>query len=553
MLEYIVSTLKNNSYEVEVLNGKDDLKGTQKILINKKYTICYVLNNEFYFNKNDKNEHYKTTDSIQFETKNERGIVTKKPYWSMPKDILSKKGILIDIVKNIISENEKSMERNMEVGSKTITVDDFKEKLNKHYLYLKYRHRGIFDDFKRENPNIKLTERELTKDEIEKINEFRADFKYINFSVLNFPFTEEAINLSYANCEFCNFANVKFASGTFLQYINVSGSHFTNTILSYINIFHGQFNDCIFDKTIMENTTIGSANFTDSSFINVAVNSKTDMSNANFSSVKINSDMKKILHETCNAYFKTTKEEMKNERKNILLATATEIETQTLEQIFIDNGYTKHQNIRCNDTIITLLANINNHKIYHIQTNMGSIGTLSSASDINSVLNKTDLNIQYVIATGICCGLKPDKQKIGDILISSKIWFYESQKKEEDKTMLRGEIATASPILLSLFRKQQSTSEKHFGTIASGEKLVNSPAFIAEIKAFHTDAIGIEMEGAGIVSICNRCEIKTDWIVVKSISDWGDGNKNDDFQKLAAYNANTLVFGATINLCKIEK
>ncbi len=47
-----------------------------------------------------------------------------------------------------------------------------------------------------------------------------------------------------------------------------------------------------------------------------------------------------------------------------------------------------------------------------------------------------------------------------------------------------------------------------------------------------------EMEGAGVSGAAIRAH--TEWIVVKGVSDWGDGLKHDGYQALAAASAADL-------------
>ena len=58
------------------------------------------------------------------------------------------------------------------------------------------------------------------------------------------------------------------------------------------------------------------------------------------------------------------------------------------------------------------------------------------------------------------------------------------------------------------------------------------------MKQLAPEAIGLEMEGAGLYSAANKR--KVDWIIVKGISDWGF-NKSDRWQQLAATNAAEFV------------
>ena len=64
-------------------------------------------------------------------------------------------------------------------------------------------------------------------------------------------------------------------------------------------------------------------------------------------------------------------------------------------------------------------------------------------------------------------------------------------------------------------------------------------------KLVSSEAIGGEMEGAGLYVSCH--DAKVDWILVKGICDWADGDKEnnkEDRQQLAAKNATAFVLYA---------
>lgn len=77
------------------------------------------------------------------------------------------------------------------------------------------------------------------------------------------------------------------------------------------------------------------------------------------------------------------------------------------------------------------------------------------------------------------------------------------------------------------------------GQILSGEKLVDSMEFKQQLLKKYPEAIGGEMEGAGLYAAAERA--KVEWIIVKAICDWGDGNKKKIYQNLAAAAAVSLV------------
>ncbi|WP_293127018.1 hypothetical protein [Microcoleus sp. bin38.metabat.b11b12b14.051] len=153
-----------------------------------------------------------------------------------------------------------------------------------------------------------------------------------------------------------------------------------------------------------------------------------------------------------------------------------------------------------------------------------------------------------IIMIGIAFGKDPRKQKIGDVFVASQIISYEQQRVSEKQTVYRGAIPPSNPILLNRFENIQnwqficpdgSSSKIHIGPILSGEKLVDDPVFKAKLLDEFPQAIGGEMEGAGLCAASGR--VGTAWILVKSICDWGDGKKHNKHQHLAAAAAASLV------------
>ena len=154
------------------------------------------------------------------------------------------------------------------------------------------------------------------------------------------------------------------------------------------------------------------------------------------------------------------------------------------------------------------------------------------------------LSPQVVIMVGIAFGLHPEKQHIGDILVSHQIEDYDQQKigtgpNARREIYARGDRFRASERLLNRFiagqHEWQAPPDVHFGLILSGSKLVSHKGFRDELLRVAPEAIGGEMEGASLYEVANDKHVE--WVLVKAICDWADGDKNDDHQKQAAKNA----------------
>jgi nucleoside phosphorylase len=156
------------------------------------------------------------------------------------------------------------------------------------------------------------------------------------------------------------------------------------------------------------------------------------------------------------------------------------------------------------------------------------------------------LRPDYVICAGICYGLKRGEQTIGDILVSTHLRVMDWRKvtAREDGTdleIIRGARVPPSVVLRDRCRAAEDDwhgAELHFGLMLSTNTLVNSPRITEYLLDQEPDAIGGEMEGAGLYAAAAR--EKADWIVIKAISDWGVGKEDGD-QRLAAESAAAFV------------
>ncbi len=161
-----------------------------------------------------------------------------------------------------------------------------------------------------------------------------------------------------------------------------------------------------------------------------------------------------------------------------------------------------------------------------------------------------------IVAVGIAFGINDQKQKPADVLVSKFLVDYELSKVSRGRDIsLRGARPPASREWVRALeqlnlRCGQDTHFKttwpglHFGGLLSGEKLVDDWNYREQLVrlAGQDDLVGGEMEATGL---CKALEgTRTDWVVVKAICDWADGNKAHDKerrQQNAAQNAALVV------------
>jgi len=170
---------------------------------------------------------------------------------------------------------------------------------------------------------------------------------------------------------------------------------------------------------------------------------------------------------------------------------------------------------------------------------------------INNAIKEVDPGA--IILVGVAFGMDAGKTPIGSVMISKQLGLYDLHKIALDKVsgekivIQRGDMPSASERLLGKFRAcsgppHWSGAAVHVGLILSGEKLINHTQFKQELLDDYPEAIGGEMEAAGAYVAAEYN--KKDWIVVKGVCDFADGDKDRDKeknQKTAAENAARLV------------
>lgn len=227
---------------------------------------------------------------------------------------------------------------------------------------------------------------------------------------------------------------------------------------------------------------------------------------------------------------------------DVLLITVTKTESRAVLQCFEALSKSKAQPIHIDKRVYFDLGEINGAAVYLTQSAMGTAALDASLQAVTKGIEA--LQPTAVIMVGIAFGINDEKQAIGDVLIAEQLQPYESQRVG-DKIILRADRPHSAPWLLNLCRSAElmwDGATLRFGIVLSGEKLVDNQAFRDQLLQLAPEAIGGEMEGAGLYAACH--DKKIDWLLVKAVCDFADGNKGKDKdknQQLAANNAAEFV------------
>lgn len=223
----------------------------------------------------------------------------------------------------------------------------------------------------------------------------------------------------------------------------------------------------------------------------------------------------------------------------VVIVTFNEYETRAIRELF--GGTNKIEQEGAHSFL--RLGVVGHQEVIHVISQQGRKGAQQTATWAIAHFRPG-----AIIAAGIAFGHNNGKRHIGDVLVSDYIFDYESARINPDGTQIpRGARPPASRTLVDRVRSLAHLNEDwpriHLGCIVCGDKLIDDQNFIAKLAQIEPEFVGGEMEAAGIEAAAQAN--KTDWIVIKGISDWGDGNKNttskDEDQGIAAHNAAQVV------------
>ncbi|HEX9951963.1 MAG TPA: hypothetical protein VGB53_09365, partial [Rubricoccaceae bacterium] len=213
---------------------------------------------------------------------------------------------------------------------------------------------------------------------------------------------------------------------------------------------------------------------------------------------------------------------MADSRADLLLVTVTTVETKAVLQAFRDATGQEAVITPISRKTYYDLGVVNGTRVMLVRSEPGTAGLGAGMQTVQKGVEA--LSPAAVIMVGIAFGVDEEEQAIGDVLVSKQLVPYESQrvgqKDGELHVIPRGPRVECSPWLLDRCRSAELSFDRakvRVGLVLSGEKLVDNLAFRDELVAMEPEAVGGEMEGAGLYVACQ--DAKVDWILIKAICD----------------------------------
>jgi len=177
---------------------------------------------------------------------------------------------------------------------------------------------------------------------------------------------------------------------------------------------------------------------------------------------------------------------------------------------------------------------------------------------------------KYLTMTGIAAGIVGETE-LGEVIVIEHSWDYNSGKIKTTKdgsrkfdVDMRQEsldrdlynkmliLQNDKDYLNQVYINYQGTKPKTYleisiGSIASGAAVIANDNIIEDIKTQARKLKGIEMEAYGLFSAAHYAtNPKPKPLVIKSVCDFADENKNDDIQDYAAYTSAQILYEFTL-------
>jgi nucleoside phosphorylase len=189
---------------------------------------------------------------------------------------------------------------------------------------------------------------------------------------------------------------------------------------------------------------------------------------------------------------------------------------------------------------------------------MGMVATANKAASIINLLRP-----KVIVMTGICGGIKKNTS-FGDVIFAECVWDYQSGKLKKiggasvfeiapHQIMASTDIRSKMELfkadkqvvsnISSDFEGEISAKPKLLlGPIATGAAVVADADYVSTITSQNRKVLGIEMEIYGLYSAAeNTSGLKPKFFALKSVCDFADVDKDDDYQKYCSYmSANVL-------------
>lgn len=220
------------------------------------------------------------------------------------------------------------------------------------------------------------------------------------------------------------------------------------------------------------------------------------------------------------------------------------------------------------------LVNKDRRSIKCISTYANQMGSIASSALTSKIIY--NFRPKYLFMTGIAAGVSPNSMNYGDILVASEVYDGASGKiktnVESDKPIFEPDVRqkTVNPEFINIITRLKSDKKLlnsisdnyptnagkpttqlaiHIGPMASVPAVLSCKQEIDKITTHGRKLQGIEMESYGMFYAASSAIKPLPQIVasIKSVSDFADIKKSDDYQEYASYTSAALLKHILLN------
>jgi nucleoside phosphorylase len=194
---------------------------------------------------------------------------------------------------------------------------------------------------------------------------------------------------------------------------------------------------------------------------------------------------------------------------------------------------------------------------------MGGAGRVEAALTGSRLLQL--MTPQALLLVGIAGGFPSNGVVLGDLIVASRIIDYEEQRLGENERAFRLKCFEADEVLLQASKAAAGGNwsqrlpyppgdrpHLHFGSVLSGDKVVASADFVADLLAQEPSALGVEMEGAGVAAAVAREDHLVRFLMIRGVVDLANEQKREDSRAWLERTCDAVASFALATLFKMQ-
>ena len=220
----------------------------------------------------------------------------------------------------------------------------------------------------------------------------------------------------------------------------------------------------------------------------------------------------------------------------VLIITANTVEGMVVSHRLLQNSPEKTPEIFVDEGYSFQLAAVESVPVIHVwPSSTSSFTQYGSFNAINTALKY--FTPQYVISLGVAFGIDPQKQSLGDVLVSKELVFYDNFNKVTDGvvTLKKHEAYPTDIRFLASVRQLEFETPPnevggfkwYYNALLTGGTVLSDTAeklklLEAAADRDYSNIVGGEMEATGIYYACQVYKDRSiPFTVIKGICDWG--------------------------------